>query len=778
MKITVRRTRTLAYLLLVCITLAALLLVGCGEKTPAERNAVTSVTVAESEITVKAVLTESYLESCGEVTLHLFELPAHLTAPGNLSKLTSLGEASPKGEVSFTLSAFDNMRSRLYSSFVLAAKDTAGNYTVLTAPMAVENPEAVAEGAPTVSEKTSIKGLICDRPTDALRLGISHTVVDVVINDLVRAGWQEEAVSYLCNGVTAYLDGDALSALDETIGLYTAAGVEVYLRFVLTEPDDDDDLPADLYVPGALDKATAGTLGYAVNMSSEATATLMQGFFTFMADRYATPEGDSRPVTAFIPGYRVNNATAYAAAGNMSLDEQMTNYEQLVRVANTALLAHRADGRVYISLDHRRVSGGDTAGWDVPTFLAAFREEAALRGDFDWQVAAELYAPNATVWVADAAVDAAHFTVRNLATLTDLLTGETYRTRTDEERRLLITGMSVPGAAPGETVTDEQAGKQAASYAYTYMTALHNGKVEALIYDCYADRPGESPAGLWQTDATESIPVARRQLYTVFAKVDTSAAGSLSQGFTALIGAPYTKLETALAGDAFPITSLNGTGSTQSFTPSHDEATPLFTFDGGSLHGFANAGNLTFIELRPAAALERNALYARFDRTDPTAPMAISTTVDATDLRGRSTLLLDLYSGVIGDTAVTDSLTLRISRSSKGAASSGDGELIYESTATAISATSWQTASFDVSSLTTLIDKDDTLTLTLILDGPSGSAHHLGLAGIYATGNARSAGGTPATWVIVLIVVVVILAAAGGVAFLALRARQPKRYHR
>jgi hypothetical protein len=533
--------------------------------------------------------------------------------------------------------------------------------------------------------------------------------------------------------------------------------VRVYLRFTLSRSAGNKSAPAGIYLPEDDGSAPYST----VNMRTAFSAEIMEGFFTFMAKRYADPAEGSRPVTAFIIGYRVNSA-ADCNGGGDSLAAFVTNYEKLVRVAHVALKTKNPDGQVYISLDSHRSAQAMEGGWDVPTFLSAFREECALRGDYDWQIACELYAPSASVWAEDPAADSSYYTVHSLGTLTDILAGDKYRAPDGRERRVLISGFSLPAVAKGGSLTDTASlNLQAASYAYTYMTCVQNRRVEALIYSVYADptvsADEQALCGLLSSrtaqisteegTVTRILPAERRPIYDVFKIMDTTEAHTLSTALTQIIGASYTKLESALAGVANPVTAVKGTGTLRGYESEHSKAAPLFTFDGGTLHGFESAGNLTYLELAPAETLGTVSLYARFDREAPVDPMGLSVTLPATQLIGGRELLIDLFAGTAAAenaSAHKPTLTLRLSREAKGAVSDGQGEILYEATVSDVKGSHWQTAVFDISEFTRLLDASDRVTLTLLMDDPAAdsrvTAYGMGIAALHVTGNTAASG--------------------------------------
>ena len=438
----------------------------------------------------------------------------------------------------------DSTGSRLFSSFVLASYDkTARQYTVLTSAVAVSDPAVLADGTARTDAAVSVKGLSTPHPADAVRLGAASTVVDVSMGDIIREGWSEHAVSFLWNGVTFYYDGNAVRTLDGTVSAYTAAGIRVYLRFLLKAPGEST--PACLYVPGAGDAA-----GYSPNMTDPDAARLLEAFFRFMAERYAA--GQDAPgrglCASFLIGRGVNNVSRNAADGSTgaSPDLHVSRYEQLVRLAHTALRASTSAGRVFICLDSHWNGRDLSGGFGAQNYLAAFRSEAALRGDFDWQIACELAASSPRVWLPSAA-DGDSLTVPSLSSLTDLLSAETYRTAGGSLRQVILTDYAIPSAFAGEVSSSDAAQAdtyQASSFAYAYTVAAANPRVEALIYDGVADG-----AGLYAVSDGEPV---RRPIGDTFAVIDTDGAESVLSVARPIVGTAFQRAESGQAGLALP----------------------------------------------------------------------------------------------------------------------------------------------------------------------------------------------------------------------------------
>ena len=694
--------------LLIAALLLPLCLSSCKAKEPVTDNRITSVALnKKGEIEVEVALTEQTRSEIGRGKIYLFELDSTQGVGVSLPSLEPVAEAKPKEHVTFKLSLADGTRSRLYSSFLVASYDAEKRaYTKLTNAMALSNPEASADRAPAKDTEISIKGLaaVDGRENDAVRLGIAHAVVDVDMDKLILDGWEKGAVPYLWNGTTAYLNGDVLNALEEEVTRYTLAGVNVYLRF-LTEDTG--------------------------RMSSRESGAVTEGFFDFMADLYADPAEWHRPVTRFIIGYRANDPSDLATAQKSAY---LASYEKLLRVAHTAIKSHNPDGRAYASVDHRQAAA-DGAGWSVPAFLSALRDECARRGDYDWGVAGELYAANSTVWKENPTTDRNHYTVSSLSALTDLLATDKYRAPNGELRRLMIQSFSIPAVRDDD---HEGQKEKAASIAYAYMACVQNGCVEALIYDA-----GTS----WNSAA-----------YATFGTMDTSAA-DLSAALTATVGDPYVRLESALAGKNPPVTKVTGKSSLLSLEREHKKTAPLFTFDGGSLHGMTDGGNLTYVELA-ADNTFGGILHAQFDRQNVNDPMGLSVRLPASDLIGGEKLYMD-FCAPDGAT-----VTLRLTRLSKGAVADGDGTVIYESKVSGVTAGKWQTALFEVQDFTDKLDASDEVILTLLTDNAKGTTHELDVAGLHITGTGASAS---QIWLIVGVVVLAILLVAGVVVLLFLR---------
>ena len=312
------------------------------------------------------------------------------------------------------------------------------------------------------------------------------------------------------------------------------------------------------------------------------------------------------------------------------------------------------------------------------------------------------------------------------------------------------------------------------------MVCVQNGHVEALIYSEYTDSAESAEntslcglrtaKGVTVSEELCLLPGDARPIYDVFKIMDTSEAAGLSTGMNAVIGSAYTKLEGALAGTARPVTLVKGQATLSSYESTHKKAASLYTFGGGTLHGFESAGNLTYLELSYAEPLNTIAMHACFTRLSPSDPMGLTVTVPAANLIGGKELILDLYAGQAGAFGVSaeerPTLTLRLTRPSKGSTSEGDGEILYEASVSEVKGSSWQTATFDIAEFVKHLDAEDTVTLTLLMDHHAAdSTYNLGLAGVYVTGNTVASGGSKGLVIGIVIAFVVIVGGVFGYLF-------------
>lgn len=700
------------------LTLTLGLLVACGEKTELEQSVVTSVEVDKKgeQIQVKAGLTEGDLDTYRDNSIYNQKLYLMALEPGETT--TDLAGKQPVAECSmstspkFSLSVYDQgnlqAHSRLHCAFAVAVYNkTLSSYVMLTAPVYVSNVGKVAGNQQDFPEAASIKGLHASIATDAAYLGVSHAVVELDPSVLILDSKTDTSVSYVWDGQTYYLNRAALDELDMQVSEYCAQGATVYLRLMMrTAPDKANSLVSCLYADAV---GTKNTRAYAIWMDDDKSASLMAGFLDFITARYTAPEGEHGFAGALIIGRSVNESTKNNNAGAVQIEDYISRYHALVRLAHSTLKSHYAQGRVYVSVSNNLTASTaleNSVGWTTNRFLNEFRVLSAQGGNFDWNVSISAYATDErsnTLWT-DEHPDAMYLSPTNVQDFNLLLQEQFYY---EGERRHLIIG-------DFEIALGESPENQAASYAYAYYKVLENGTVDALIYSAQTDKQSLiTGSGLWSTDK-DGNATERRALYNVFMTIDTKDTSALSAlGISAMIPG-WDSLYNAQASRA--ATRQFVTGQDVSEKPG-GKTSLLFSFTGGTVQGFTPGSGTEYLELTKDQTLSWPVLCAQLERTQPNAYMGISNaTLQGSDLKGVKTLALNVCADA--DTTEPVSLKLRLVKQGDGTLSTGNGQIVYEDIVE-LTPNQWSTVYFDVSEFTSLVGGNDAITVSVQLKVPT-----------------------------------------------------------
>ncbi|MBR5881423.1 MAG: hypothetical protein IKZ16_07020 [Clostridia bacterium] len=755
--------------LLLVLTLG--LLISCGDKTELEQSMVTSVEIDKkaTQIRVKAGLTEGDLETYRDNSIYNQKLYLMALEPGettaDLAGKQPVAECSMSTSPKFTFSLYGegNMQahSRLHCAFAVAVYNkTLSSYVMLTSPVYVSNVADVAENDTAFPKAASIKGLHASIATDAAYLGVSHAVVELDPSVLILDAKTDTSVSYVWDGQTYYLDRAALDELDMQVSEYCAQGATVYLRLMMrTAPDKANSLVSCLYAEGA---GAKNVRAYAIWMDDDKSASLMAGFLDFITARYTSPEGEHGFCGALIIGRSVNESTKNNNAGAVQIEDYVSRYHALVRLAHSTLKSHYAEGRVYLSVSNNLTASSaleNSIGWTTNRFLNEFRVLSAAGGNFDWNVSISAYATDErsnTLWT-DPHTDSMYLSPTNVDDFNLLLQEQFFY---NGQRRHLIIG-------DFEIALGDSPENQAASYAYAYYKVLGNGTVDALIYSAHTDKQSLiSGSGLWSTDKNNNA-ADRRVLYEVFKSIDTKDNSELSKlGISSLI-LDWSSLYEAQSSRAATRHFINGKDVGQNGKPS-GKSHALFSFTGGSLHSFTPGSGTEYLELTKDQTLGWPVLCAQLERTQPSAFMGISNaTLQGSDLKGIKALAINVCADV--DTTEPIYLKLRLVKQGSGTLSAGNGQIVYEKVVDTLTPNQWSTVYFDVSEFTALVGGNDAITVSVQLKVPSLDENGdctLMLDRIQAYGNT---GVQFYEWIIIVVCVLTVLALLAGLVYLLYR---------
>lgn len=741
---------------LLAVILAVIMLIpslaACTQSQPITESKITEATVTKDgdKISIKAQFTEKTLSALPKnAKLHLLEYTSDMDVASDAADAEDLGEAKAKENVSFEVALDDGVRTRRYSSFVIASYDEEKDtYTPLTPLAAIRFEAAEAKEQKDDKPEISIKGLATDSAAMALKLGAAHALVEVRLERLLIDAWQDDAVPYVYDGVTYYLRGSELSRIDGLVKTYSDNGVRVYLRFVLKDVGEElENTVGGLAFPSAEDAKS-----YLVNMDNPSTARRMEGALDFLACRYSeTAEEDNGFCNRFVIGQNVNNTEKYASCGGLDKARVMSVYEKLVRIANTALVTYNEIGYAYISVD----SAWRTGSWKGEEFVASFATEAAARGDYAWQVSCGLYASTPEVWE-DKTDD--YLTPDMLSSVSDLLALRKYKFNETDVRGILIHDFDIPG---------DSSENQAASYAYAYYRAMEAG-VEALIYSTLRDGD-ETERGIL-SNSSDSI-VGNKPLCEVFKTVDTDNCGEAVKFAEQKIGLRFSQVASALGDNAHPVVRVDGAAGVGGET----KDTPiLYSFD-GDMHGFTPTANVKYSEFEYSEAFGAAYLNMALENNGRSGGDGVYVTLTGADILKAEEMIITLYAGDPTSADKNSTVTLNIVRPSKGIAAEEKGTVIYTATATGVSGSAWQNVSFDVSDFCEKIDGEDELILCLTASTPNTDEGFFGIKDIYIEGVNGDLGVLGV--ILIIVVILVLLGIVGALVYFVLKRKNGRGSH-
>jgi len=729
-----------------CLAVLVTSLVSCGGNSPelaahvtdiSQENGITSVLVAKNgqKLTISATLSQNYISTNKRGDVYVFEIPVGLDT-SSLSVLTPVASFKVREKHTVSIPLCNGNFTSLYSSFVLGETDGYGGYSPIGQPVYVMNPEAVAERTYSYPASRSIKGIETESVYDALELGASQVVLDVVLEDFLRgpsADLHNPVIDYTFNGISYHFDAALVSELDAKVCTLSGAGVTVYLRFLLNSPTDT--LKYDLDCLG-YNTAEKGALHYALNPNNGDCAPRIAAFFEFLAERYTRPDREYGFCASFIIGKNVNIPSVYNNAGvSPTLEKYAAAYSLCVRLANLALSSVYSEGRVYISLANNwnAPSRSDyAADASAADFLAAFSAASARSGDFDWSVATAAYGldpADSSVWddILATGASSQYVSPGNISTLTYAVSkGYSF---CGNPRRIIIDAFAV--------TSDGSEADQAASYAYSYYKAAEETAVSALIYSSLADTPptdlGEhSIAGSGLAAYGGDLAVgAKKEIWEVFRTIDTQndevarAAGALCEGQFNYV---YDNISNRVKQNFL----CSGSASVISDKSDYKLA-PLVDFTEGSLYTAHSALPLSGVTLEGIGGKPALSLFG-----DGMRGAAISK-IDGERISGSKYIVLDLV-GVTG----SGTLTLRL-------ADSANPELYYSSSIKY--GTGGSSLCFNVSDFTDLCSSEDMYLWIFASPNTGSEGSGLYISTIHAARPGISI--SKVLWIIVIIIAVI-----------------------
>ena len=799
-----RRTRTCAALLvaltvLICLStiLSALPSLAAEPKKEADPIwGVTSVRLVKERsgtlrLDIDAALSKGDADSLSGENIYLFELYPYQSA-SRIAELAPVAHTKAKQKMSFSLDCEANSQ-RLFAKFLIARRLQDGAYTLLGFAHYVDNIEMAAQRTYDYPSYASKKGLYTQLMSDAQELGITHTVINVPVNEYIMTENTVNTVQYIYGNTNYYVRRDKLELLDYKIKQFTEAGVNCYLNILLTPKSDE--IPAALsclYMEGAV---SPEAVLFGVNTKSRDASLYFESFLNFIAQRYTSPDREYGFAGSFIIGYQINSNRSYNHMGSMSMDSYLNNYTVVYRMADTAIRSVYSNAKLYVSLANNfgtaaaEPSFNTDANLDYSSreILEGFVEKMKISGDLPWNVAFNAYPsdPALTDFTSDPlctkSADTQYISMNNIEVLSDFLATDAMLYK-ENKRLLTVSGF---GINSGEDISGYSA--QAAMYVLAYYKAEFSPDIEALIYYRHVDNESEVGLnyGLWTTSqgtafdpvekrtVTAFVPAERKTIYEVFKNIDTELSETTAVFALKILGAPEWKtiiplydknklvkrhVVTASVIDPANIAKMGG-------------GEVLYDFTRGSLGGFYPTDNAEYIELRvnrrlpttdTASSHDTSMLYAKMFTSTPSEFMGIGCHLE-TPLKIKDASCISFrVMPVAPEGSGTLDVMVRFYKN-------GDAvtPAIVYSGISVLHPDSWTNLGFDVSKLSKYTQDIDGMKIWI---RPSdGQLHYTGEYGLWVE-SITIFGASGSVWHVILwILLIFVLAVAAFVAFLFIR---------
>lgn len=513
--------------------------------------------------------------------------------------------------------------SRLFSYFALAFQSAEDVYTTFGTGGFVSNPELLAENDEPYPTFPSKKGLQVQMASDAQLLGVSHTTLNIALDEFLLPEKTEGAFSFLYCGQTYYLDREKMELLDYRVRTLSEAGVNVIFDLLLTNKGVSS-LPG-FYYEGVTGKEAPL---YAICLSDRECELFYEGFLRFLTERYTRPDRAYGFAGSYILGYEVNAAKYRNYMGQRPVTEYAAEYARLYRITDAAVRSVWSSARVYVPIANNFTlpSIDSTAEHDpnceytAKDFLAAFRASLSRFGSFPWRVSINAYPSDLTASdfrldaFANTSDDSPIVSVKNIEVLCRFLsTPEMSFGGTG--RHILIGEFGVSGKAGTES---EQ--MQAALFAYAYRKILTESQIDAMIWHRHVDHAAENGLyfGLWTSAENELLaPGTKKTIWRVFRNIDTfltpQTDSGLMKDLASLLGAdsfddlfPAAEPSRSLV-EEIPLSSPIGKGY---------EKQTLFDFSEGDRTSFFLSDNAKYLEIRDDPEKKQRILFAELYPTD------------------------------------------------------------------------------------------------------------------------------------------------------------------
>lgn len=678
-----------------------------------EMNRIESILINKdyTSLEIKGKLTDNYVEANKGSKIYLVELLPY-NSTSRLNELQSLAETNVSSNFTFKIKFDKESDNQIFAKYLVVSKN--GNeFEIVTGARFIDNVDVVAKETYSYPTYATKKGLKIQMITDAQELGVSHTIVDVPVNELLLAEISQESESYIFDNKNFYVNKSALTRLDYAVKSYSDAGMQVFLNIKLTPSGDNTpEKLKSLYY----DEASEFSKNYAFNTQNQDGGTYLQGFLKFIAGRYTKSDREFGFAGSFIFGYEVNSNRTNYNMGPRSLDSFLNAYTTAFRIADTAMRSTYSNGRVYLSLANnfeKRVNSDDIIAdqqldYAGRAFLEAFNTKLTYSGNIPWNLAINAYASNLSnpdIWRDEAAwddYDTHYITMKNIDVLSNFLSQPEFLYN-GKTRSILISEF---GAVSG--IAEVSASGQAASIVYSFYKASANPMIEAIIYSTHVDKLNDNNKfGLW-TSKEDSIntPNTKKTAYNLFKAMDTAKSLESSEFALPLLGItsweqwiPNFKESNVKKRNIYDIIPV-----TVSEINKRNNKKELYEFVNGDLSDFFISDNASYLELRADPESNISMLYGRLKSNYVGDYMGISFSADKPyNFKNINYLSFKMKAEVPEEVSIVNVMVRMYSHGN-----AVDGNATYEGVSQ-IEAGKWQDVTFKTDSVTSDFSEIDVI---------------------------------------------------------------------
>jgi hypothetical protein len=418
---------------------------------------------------------------------YLFQLPSYKKSVSK--NAVPLGQEVKSTSVKFnTPLNLNTSSSLLFSKFVVAIKVKSG-YKVISAAKYITNPQDIAPFDYAFPQATTKKGLQinADMLNDVKDLGVKNSAFNIPL-DMIIAGPGENnyhsGIDYEYNGETFWFRKGMISAYDSLFRKLERQDIVVTAIVLLGWRDD----LTYLISPSAREQ---GHNYYNFNTSDARARKQLEATFSFLAERYASDDGNGKVVN-WIIGNEINSFDVWNYAGTGSLSKHTQLYADSYRLAYTAITSVYRNARLYISLDQCWNTKNSTT-FAAKEFLEKFASTIKSSGNINWNIAYHAYPSpltNPRFWknsdgLSKKNADSPVISIYNIKVLTDYV-----KKHYGSGKKIILSEQGFTSASPyGEKV-------QAAAMAYAYYLSEFNPMIDAFILSRHVDNVAETENGL------------------------------------------------------------------------------------------------------------------------------------------------------------------------------------------------------------------------------------------------------------------------------------------